>query len=93
MSATGATFAQPEGLSRSLRALHSKEGLVCFRSIRLRMHFKFSADNSTHSAPYAAVVAVQVVIVRIEVEVTRVVRIVLIERTRQVAAIGASVVE
>jgi hypothetical protein len=58
------------------------------------MHLKLSADNSTHRAPaVAAAVVVQVVIVRIEVEAIRVVRTVLIERTRPDVATGASVVE
>jgi len=43
--------------------------------------------------PVVAVVVVEVVVVRIEVQVPRVVRVVLVERRRPIVAVGAHIVE
>ena len=58
----------------------------CFRQVLTRTHW---SDRLT----IVAVVVVHVVVVRIEVEVPRVVRVVRVERTRPVVAVAASVVE
>ena len=49
--------------------------------------------NRTHTDPAVAVVAVHVVVARIEEEAPRVVRVVCVERTRPVVAVAACVVE
>ena len=61
----------------------------------VRMQLKFSADNSTHSVPDAAICTAQVVIARIgkEAEAIRTKRSVLTKRTRPAAAVRAGVAE
>ena len=49
--------------------------------------------NGTNGLPVVAVVVVHVAIARIEVEVPRVVRVVRVERTRPVVAVGPGIVE
>lgn len=49
--------------------------------------------HSTHRLPVVTVVVVPIVIVRIEVEFVRVVRIALVQRTRPIVAVRTSVVE
>ena len=58
----------------------------CFRQVLTRTHW---SDRLT----IVAVVVVHVVVVRIEVEFPRVVRVVCVERTRPVVAVAACVVE